>query len=150
MGTRRTQWRTPSLTQRQVASLPATARFERILFNEVLISCLCRGWALEATSSPLRGHRLPGLVSPMSPGCIYINRWYLHTVQSGGPTATASTISTALSRREAPPPSAASALWRGRAPRTSRRRRETKQPGGLSGRGASVLPLGDISCASLF
>ena len=37
MGTRRTQWRTrpppTSLTRRQVASLPATARFERILVD---------------------------------------------------------------------------------------------------------------------
>ena len=43
MGTRRTQWRTPpplsSLTTRQASSLSATARFRRILFSEVLITC---------------------------------------------------------------------------------------------------------------
>ena len=69
-------------------------------------------------------------------------------------TALTATVSTALSRRKAPTPSAATALSSARAPTTSRgwtrrRRREASQPGGLSGRGASVLLLGDISCVCL-
>ena len=88
MGTRRTQWRTPppptSLTYRQVASLPATTRFRRIIWFGFDHLCIltCRGWDLEATSSPMRGHPLPGLVSPMSPGCMCINRWYISPYSS--------------------------------------------------------------------
>ena len=109
MGTRRTQWRTPppptSLTYRQVASLPATTRFRRIIWFGFDHLCIltCRGWDLEATSSPMRGHPLPGLVSPMSPGNTLFKDicWYLHTVQSGprvasAPTAPSATASTVL------------------------------------------------------
>merc|ERR1711874_652423 len=120
MGTKRTQRRfspTPtSVTCRQVASLAATTR----------------DWALEATSSPLRGRQLPRLLSPMSLQGRRV------TSALTAPTATAST---ALSRREAATPSAATALWRGRARTLRRRRREARQPGGLSGGGASLCSL---------
>merc|ERR1719500_666310 len=43
---------TTDITDSQAGGKPASHR-------QVLITCLCRGWALEATISPLRGHPLP-------------------------------------------------------------------------------------------